>query len=207
MWGLHRRIRNGGAGQAHDAASAVFGDRSAVDGGYVRQVRGNRAARVRLVCLPHAGGVAGFFNSWADRLPDEFELLSIQYPGRQDRIAEPCISRMEELVARLTQSLSAYTDLPLVLFGHSMGAWVAFETALLMERYFPYCVSGLIVSGQTPPHLPRQRTPHRNTDEEVIAELHRLGGTDERLVRDGELRELLLTDRRASCRERVFNWV
>lgn len=76
-----------------------------------------RPSRVRLVCLPHAGGTATLFHGWAERLPHDVEMLAVQYPGRQERFAEPCIEDMAELAARITEALEPELAEPLVLFG------------------------------------------------------------------------------------------
>ncbi|MFI1366358.1 thioesterase II family protein [Streptomyces griseochromogenes] len=146
------------------------------------------------MCLPHAGGAANFYHSWARWLPDGVELLTVQYPGRQDRIGEPCLSRMDDLAPEVVAALRPWLDAPapLVLFGHSMGAWVAFEVALRLETSLGYRPLGLLVSGQTAPHLPPLREWPGDTDEELFAELRRLGGIDMESIEHPDLRELVM---------------
>jgi pyochelin biosynthesis protein PchC len=81
----------------------------------------------RLVCLPFAGGSASFFHPLSAALPD-VEVLAAQYPGRQDRLSEPPVAdlgAMADAVAAEQPADSART----VLFGHSVGALVAYEVA------------------------------------------------------------------------------
>ena len=47
----------------------------------------------RLICFPHAGGSASYFYAFSDQLAPDVEMFAVQYPGRQDRIAEPRRSR------------------------------------------------------------------------------------------------------------------
>ncbi|WP_236655590.1 thioesterase II family protein, partial [Streptacidiphilus carbonis] len=75
----------------------------------------------RLVCFPHAGGAANAFTRLSAALPRDIELLAVQYPGRQDRRAEPCAEDIQELAAGAAEALAGYTDQPLFLLGHSMG--------------------------------------------------------------------------------------
>ncbi|MFI6409689.1 thioesterase II family protein [Streptomyces sp. NPDC050548] len=161
---------------------------------WIRRVGRCHETRLRLVCLPHAGGAASFYNSWARWLPPGVELLTVQYPGRQDRITEPPISRMDELAVQVTQALQPYLarDPPLVLFGHSMGAWVAFEVVRRLEISFAHRPLGLIVSGQVAPHLPSEREWPDGSDEGLIAELSRIDGADTAPVLQPELRELVM---------------
>ncbi|GAA0731345.1 thioesterase [Dactylosporangium roseum] len=89
---------------------------------------GHQAApRVRLYCFHHAGGSAAEFAHWHRYLQDTVEVCAVQLPGRAARINEQPYTRMGPLVADLTAQL--LTDLPVVFFGHSFGALVAFEVA------------------------------------------------------------------------------
>lgn len=163
--------------------------------------RGGKAVnpRMRLVCFPHAGGAASFFNPWSSLLPAHMELLSVQYPGRQDRIAEPCLERMEELSAGITTALSRLLDRPIVMFGHSMGATVAFEVALQLEKIFSFTPVTLFVSGQQAPHIPsKEEAP--GDDEAMIAEIRGFGDGSAAALDDPDLLELAMPSIRADFR-------
>ncbi len=153
--------------------------------------------RKRLLVLPHAGGAASFFHSWGHAFGDDVEVLVVRYPGRQERIAEPCIDAMDPLAEAITTELLPYLDVPLAIFGHSMGATVAYEVALRLERQHGVIPAGLFVSCQKPPHRQKPRTIHLDGDEGVLAEIRRLGGTDSALLEDPDLRELILPAVRA----------
>ncbi|MEV6602115.1 alpha/beta fold hydrolase [Actinoplanes sp. NPDC051346] len=155
---------------------------------------------VRLVCLPHAGGGASLFRSWPRRLASDVDLLAVRYPGRQDRFLEPCLTSMPELVHQLVGALEPFLEDPLVLFGHSMGASVAYETALSLRQRHDVDVRALLVSGQTPPHRPRRRQIHALDDEALLAELRGLGQLDVGALEDRGLRELVMPSIRADLR-------
>ncbi|MCM2391590.1 thioesterase II family protein [Streptomyces albipurpureus] len=165
-------------------------------------IRHRRAsnARVRVACFPHAGGAASFFNPWQNWTPSDVEILSIQYPGHQDRILEPCLDNMDELVSRLSPFLSEFRDLPLVLFGHSMGASVAFEVCRRLESTFDLSPLRLFVSGQEAPHVPSRGSKSSNDDEALISDIRRLGEGDAGPLDDPDLRELALPAIRADFR-------
>ncbi|GGS36316.1 thioesterase II family protein [Actinokineospora fastidiosa] len=156
---------------------------------WFRQVTGPRRAAARLVCFPHAGGTAAAFRGWGAHVPPDVEVLAVRYPGRQDRIAEPCVDTMEPLVAAVTAALP--TDLPLVLFGHSMGASVAHE----VTRALPVPPVLLAVSGRRPPHLLRIRDVQG--DSAIIADVKRLGEANAEVLDHPELRDLILPAIRA----------
>lgn len=114
--------------------------------------RGRRPSAVaRLYCFPYAGGSSGEFLRWDDDLPD-VEVLGVVPPGRGERLGEPPFTRIRDLVGTLVADVEFRP--PFALFGHSLGAVVAFETARALQaagRPQPVC---LFVSGHRPPHLP-----------------------------------------------------
>src|SRR5262249_29653456 len=97
---------------------------------WVRRFHPAPSAGSRLVCLPHAGGSASYFLPISRGLSPQVEVLAVQYPGRQDRRAEPCIEDVGGLADQITASLQPWIDRPVALFGHSMGAILGFEVAL-----------------------------------------------------------------------------
>ncbi|ATW50967.1 thioesterase II family protein [Streptomyces peucetius] len=152
--------------------------------------------RMRLVCLPHAGGSASFFHSWGHAFGSDVEVLAVRYPGRQERIAEELFTEMEPLADAVTEALLPVSDTPLALFGHSMGASLGYEVALRLQQHGT-SPAVLMVSCRKAPHLLTPRTVPLGDDAELVAEVKRLGGTDTALLDDPDLRELILPAVRA----------
>ncbi|GAA5077803.1 pyochelin biosynthetic protein PchC [Thermocatellispora tengchongensis] len=149
-------------------------------------------APVRLVCLPHAGGTAAFYRTWGSRMPPSIEVSAVQYPGRLDRFGEPVPERMADLVAGIAAVLTGLRAEAVVLFGHSMGAYTAYEVARVLERTEIVPLRHLVVSGLPDPDRHTPGDVHTGDDDAVVAELRRLGGTDAELLDDPEIRDLLL---------------
>ncbi|GGK81465.1 hypothetical protein Ppa06_48640 [Planomonospora parontospora subsp. parontospora] len=151
-----------------------------------------------LLCLPYAGGAAGAYHGLRGAC-GAVEVVAVQLPGRENRIAEP----PEFSVPRLTDEIASHTARPYALYGHSMGARIAFEVARELRR-----------RGLPPPlrlyagaaHPPDRRVPLAATadlpDEAFIDQLVRRAGAPEELRDVPELRELLLPVLRAD-----FTWI
>ena len=134
-------------------------------------------ARLALLCLPHAGGGAGSFNRWLDLFPPRIAPVRVQLPGREDLAKERPLDRLDEVVGELTAQIRQRIDLPVVLYGHSLGALIAFELsyALAAAGMPP---GHLFVSGRRAPHRNPRRDPiHQLPDEEFGAALEAMGGT------------------------------
>ncbi|SDL60889.1 thioesterase II family protein [Nonomuraea jiangxiensis] len=159
---------------------------------WLRPLRVQDVPRLRLVCFPHAGGAASFFKTWGARLPEGVELYGVQYPGRQDRVREPFARTVDELAGPVASALRPLAEVPTALFGHSMGAAVAHETARLLEAEPGGPPAGLVVSGRPAPDRLRRTEVYLGGEEALLADLRRLGGTSEEVLDDPALRELIL---------------
>lgn len=121
---------------------------------WVVSPRRNPAARLRLFCFPYGGAGASVYRTWPALLPSTIEVCAIQLPGRETRIAEAPIADIDEVILDLLDAMAPLDPRPFAFFGHSLGAFLAFEVAReLHDRRLPG-PGHLIVSGQRAPHLP-----------------------------------------------------
>jgi medium-chain acyl-[acyl-carrier-protein] hydrolase len=154
--------------------------------------------RVRLFCLPHAGGNATAYHAWTAELPEDVEMAAIQLPGRTYRIKEPPFLRMDALTEALIAALEPYMDRPFVMFGHSLGALTAFETVRRLRSQGGPAPIHLVVSGRGAPHVPgRQAELHRAPDGEFLHAMHRLFSMPADLLHDSGLMALSMPALRA----------
>ncbi len=89
---------------------------------------------LRLICLPYAGGGASVFAALRRHAPDWLDVLPVQLPGRENRIGEPAIAAMPDLVTALTGALAPVLDRPYALLGYSVGARIAFCLTRALAR-------------------------------------------------------------------------
>ncbi|MFI6024491.1 thioesterase II family protein [Amycolatopsis magusensis] len=166
---------------------------------WVRRFHPAPAAPHRLLCLPHAGGSASYFFPVSRSLSPGIEVLAVQYPGRQDRRAEPLIDSIEVLADRVTEAIDGWTDRPLAIFGHSMGATLGFEVARRLEKR-GVVPAALFASGRRAPSTHRDERFHEGSDAELLANVRSLAGTEQALLGDDEIVKMVLPAIRADYR-------
>jgi len=140
--------------------------------------------------MPHAGGAGTFFRQWKGELPVDVELCPVD---RGDSSIWSVGRNLRDAVRALAAELLPTIETPYALFGHSMGALIAFELARqLCARGAPAPLL-LIASGcRGPSLLPARTNVHTLPDDELVQLLGQLGGTPREILDDAEWRELIL---------------
>lgn len=140
------------------------------------------------------------YRDWPAFLPDDVEVCAVVLPGRETRFREPLIDRMEPMVGGVLDGLTGLLDRPIVLFGHSMGALIAFELACRM-RDRGQKVLRLIVSGCPAPQVGQRGDDlHPLSDENLIHEMAQMNGTPGVLIANPELMRLAVPILRSDFR-------
>ncbi|GHF69494.1 thioesterase [Streptomyces mashuensis] len=171
---------------------------------WFRTLTPDRAAGLRLYCFPHAGGSAGAFAPLAATLAGgspagpAVAVAAAQYPGRQDRYRERAWEDIGAIADVLAAEIRARDEaVPYALFGHSMGALIAYETARRLERLPGAGPARLFVSGRDAPTTGPLATDRVRDDEALLAHIRRLGGTGSRVLDEPELMAMALPALRA----------
>jgi medium-chain acyl-[acyl-carrier-protein] hydrolase len=150
-------------------------------------------ARIRLFCFPYAGGGAHIYFPWQAQLPDWIEICAIQLPGRGMRFADIPYSQHQPIIEQVLDAIKDYMDKPYAIFGHSMGALLAYELAQAIEQSSLAKPEHLFVSGRRAMHIPSSSKAIYNLDDkDLIAELRQLNGTPAEVLANQELMNLLL---------------
>ena len=154
---------------------------------------GNRA----IVVFPHAGGSARFFIPWRRHLPAEVDLYGVTYPGRDTLLDEATPETLVDLAAECATELKSAigSSESVVLFGHSMGAYVAFEATRALERS-GITLRALVASGVEAPHFELQRHAerawHRACDDDLVRHIGEMDVRSAEVLAVPELRQMFL---------------
>lgn len=163
--------------------------------GWIRQFhRPDSPERPLLLVFPHAGSGASAYRNLSKALSHTFNVIVFQYPGRQDRAAEPALGSLPAIAAGAFEDFATsdhHRGAPIVTFGHSMGALVAFEFVRLAEAN-GITVRQLNVSAAVAPSHVAAKPPHPTEDEDILNHLAALEGTDADVFASREVMRLAL---------------
>lgn len=161
------------------------------------------APPVRLFCIPYSGASAAVYARWPFLVPTAIAVHPVELPGRGTRADEPFDTDPHRLADRLAEELADRHRLedpavPYALFGHSLGALVAYELAHALIRRGAGSPRLLVASGTSAPAMRDDRDWRRpRSDSELIADLRAMGGTPEEVIASPELMEMVLPVLRA----------
>jgi natural product biosynthesis luciferase-like monooxygenase protein len=111
-------------------------------------------AKLRLFCLPYAGGDISVFKNWSNSLPEDIEVYPLQlapqtYPGSKQYF--DCLT---PLVADLAEFLLPHLDQKFAFYGHSLGALINFELCRYLRRHHHLQPIHFFVGSQHAPQVP-----------------------------------------------------
>lgn len=151
--------------------------------------------------MHHAGGGAAVFRNWPRLLGSSVQVGTVVLPGREALFAQRPITDFALAVARISEQMQPLTETPYALFGHSLGAALAFETAARLERRGLRAPTCIIVSGRPAPHLQDHgggqsrgagRPFSRLPDREFRDLLRDMGGTSPEVLDNSEMMRALM---------------
>lgn len=151
--------------------------------------------RIKLFCFPYAGGASVVYHPWQKPLGNDVELRLIELAGRGRRINDTPYKNIHEAVEDVFGLIKEeIQQSPYLLFGHSMGAMIAYELAQKIRREKLPMPMHLFFSGRGAMHIerPEEKKYHLFDDEKFREEVIGLGGTPPELFEHPELLELFI---------------
>ncbi|MBA2651018.1 MAG: thioesterase [Tatlockia sp.] len=148
----------------------------------------SQLAKFNLLCFPFAGGYAESFLPWRKYLPPDFQLCPIQLPGRSYRWQEPVYTDIQLLLnAMLPSLLPLLQEQPYLIFGHSMGGYIAYEfSKALVSRGLPLPKLLVVSSVAAPMHWFSHKALSKLTQKEFSDFFLDLGGFHPELLKDAK---------------------
>lgn len=157
--------------------------------------------RSTLLCLPFAGAGPSFFHPWRELSAGRWRVVPVELPGRERRIMETPYRNVVEAAKDSVDDIVAELGddgAPTVVFGHSLGAVLAYELVHLLGARGVQ-VERLVVSGSPGPWTQRERRATGLPDEEFLARVEEFAGFRHEALDHPEMRELILPVLQADC--------
>lgn len=171
--------------------------------GWIRQFQAPHSESCPpLLVFPHAGAGASAYRVFAKTLSADFDTVVFQYPGRQDRAREAAGATLPEIAAGAFEAFVASPqnrDVPITVFGHSMGAVIAFEFVRLAEAA-GLNVRLLAASSAAAPQLIADLPPHPTEDEALLDHMSALNGTGSEVLASRDVLRMALPVMQADYR-------
>lgn len=141
-----------------------------------------------LFCIPHAGGSTLSYVKWKKYLDERITFVPLDLPGHITRQSEPlCESFMqvlEDLYQNIVKTISK-TDEDYAIFGHSMGALLAYQLYAILEEKNNRLPKHLFFSGRWPPYVNKKVDNEIKDYDEFKKYITHVGNMD-RLIYDNE---------------------
>jgi surfactin synthase thioesterase subunit len=155
--------------------------------------------QIPVICFPFAGAGATVYRRCQEYGSERLLIVPVQLPGREERFVEPLftdvVGAVDDLLPALLDQLTGYPQV--ALFGHSLGAVLAYETAHRLAGATGPQLLKLFVSGSPGPWTQRRTRATGLSDEAFLTQVTELAGYAHPALDHPDLREVLLPTLRA----------
>jgi medium-chain acyl-[acyl-carrier-protein] hydrolase len=153
--------------------------------------------KLRLFCLPYAGGGSSIFRGWSAILGTDIEVCPIELPGRGTRFREKPVNHLLSLAQAVCDGILPYLDRPFVLFGHSMGSLLGFEVLRNLQGRLGLKPLLFFAAGRNAAHIPEIKISYDLPDAALMQRLQELNGTPSGIMEHPEFKLLMMPTLRA----------
>lgn len=140
--------------------------------------------KIKLICLPHAGGSSLIYNNWKRKINSNIEIYSPELPGRGFRYKE---EHPENLIAVVNdiykEIIDDLTNSTYALFGHSMGALIIYELYKKIKSNNMPLPKALFISGMYSPTTNIKERIHLYSDKKLVKKIKELEGTPKTILK------------------------
>ena len=145
---------------------------------------------MNIICFPHAGGQASSF--YFMKKEGNFNVIPYEYSAHGSKISENAYETFNCAVQSIAEDIVRMDIDDILLFGHSMGAYIAYEVAYVLENQYQKKISAVVVSGQVAPSKHIKSNIQHINDSEFLNYLVDMGGIQDEVKKNKELLEVLL---------------
>lgn len=147
--------------------------------------------------FPYAGAGASAFSLMVKSLHPYIHPIGVQLPGREERIDETPLNNLDLIVNHLYDAIQSYAHIPMVFFGYSNGALIAYELAFkLQQNNLP--IKHMFIAAKKAPHLPKLNPPiHQLPEHDFIKQLRNHYYLPEAVINNEKLMSILIPRMRA----------
>jgi len=149
--------------------------------------------KVKVYCLPYAGGSASIYYDWKKRYASVAEIIPIEYNGHGSLFGKSLYMEADEAADDIYNRICNDNPQNYILFGHSMGSLLALLVAIRLEkREYGFLPRAIIAGGTRPPHLKHkdEQLTHLPKNE-FMDKIFGLGQMDPEIMNEPELLDML----------------
>ena len=144
-----------------------------------------------LIAFPFAGGSSLSYRSWCGLIPSNVNFIVINLPGRGRLINQQPLTDLGVMASEISQQLASLPLGEMIFYGHSMGAALAYEVAVLLAK--KRAIKHLFCGALAAPHLlGRAKKIYKLSTSEFIEDLRKQGGSPDEVLNNQDLMEILL---------------
>lgn len=149
--------------------------------------------KVKVFCLPYAGGSANIYFDWKEKYASMAEIIPIEYKGHGRLFGEPFYKDADEAADDICKRICDENPQNYIIYGHSMGSLIALLVATKLEKRECHPLpKAIIVGGMRPPHLKHRDEQLRHlSKDEVMKKIVDLGQMDSEIMNEPELVDML----------------
>lgn len=149
---------------------------------------------MNLFCIPHAGGSCVQYLTWKELLNSSIHFMPLDLAGHAYRVNEKAFETVEEATADIVKKLKKLNNNDeYAIFGHSMGAIIAYAVYLQLEAEGEKLPSHIFFSGMRDPYHFKNDVKDSYSDEEGYRRfVQNVDGMKEQSNTDSETRDYFI---------------
>ncbi len=156
--------------------------------------------KIKLFCIPYSGGSCSVYYKWKRLLNDYIDLIPIELAGRGRRMRDKFYETVAEACDDISNMILAelQPNEPYAIYGHSMGALLAYETYYCLKKKGAHEPEHIFFSGRKAPHDEAEKSEYyKLPEEEFLQVVFNYGSNTREILQNRELMDLFVPILRA----------